>query len=524
LILTEQKLTTEQLNFAIEFAKALQKFNPYVNNPLLANQYLKNLNMNPADQSKEKVKQMILDPKNNEQGLRRVSQYLYDSQMSYKRMNHYLADILTFDWYPVPINATEQDMKKSTFKKDFERTCEWFDKFNIKKEFKKAMLKMSLEDGYFTYLREDEDGDLFLQEMPIDFCLIDSYWKYGYLYSFNLMYFQQSGVDINGFAKEFKTYYNNALDMKKNKTYYPNIRAEMRNGQWMYWQQIKPKNGWVFKFHNHFAGLVPPFLGVFLDFIDIPSLKEIQNAKSELEAYKIIMGTVPRNKENKSNSKTDDFAISADSLANFVQLVKNSLQNKYVDFKAVPLENLNMFSFDDSANKEDVLLKSFNNISTQTGIDKALMNTDKPNQATMKMSKLIDAVFMSRLYEQFEDFVTYHSNINNKKFKFRIHIEGTIHDTDERLDKYLKIADKGMILAPQIASSIGMSIKDFNQSMALTKSMGFVEKLDILPTSYTRSKDDEKSNGRPQKQEDKLDDNGVVTRDAGSNIDKGVEK
>ena len=495
----DQPLTQEQLNFAIEFAKSLNNFSPLLGgffNPLMANQYLKNLNMNPVQQNRDNVKNMINNPQHNEKSLRRLSQHLYYSQMSYKRMVHYLSDILTFDWYPVPINATESDMKKSTFKKDYEKMCEWFDRFNVKKEFKKAMLKMTLEDGYFVYMREDSDNDLFLQEMPIDFCMVDDAWKYGYLYAFDLMYFKQMGVDINGFPKEFKTYYSNALDMQKNNTYHPGIKAEMRNGQWMFWQQIKPKNGWVFKFHNHFAGLIPPFLGVFLDFIDIPMLKELFNSKSELEAYKIIMGTVPRNKDNKSGSRSDDFAIEADTLGNFVQLVKNSIQNKYVDFKAVPLEGLEMFDFEEKANKEDSLKKAFNNLSTQTGIDKSLMNTDKPNVAVMKMSKLVDEVFISRLYDQFSDFATYHANLETNKYKFKIKMMGTIHDREERQERAKNDMTTGFF-TPRIAADQGMTLKEMERGMALMGWLGIVDKLTPAQTSYTLSgKDVENKGGR----------------------------
>ena len=518
--MSDEKLTQEQINFALEFARTMQRHNPYLFNPVTANQLLKNTNMNPVEQNRDRVRDLIANPQNNEQALRRLAQYLYNTQMSYKRMVHYLADILTFDWYPVPINATADDMKKPGFKKDYNIMCEWFDKFNVKKEFRKAMLKMTSEDGYFTYLRKDSDGDLFLQEMPIDYCMIDSSWKYGYLYSFNMMYFQQTGVDINGFPKEFKTYYKNTLDMEKNKTYYPNIRPEMRNGQWAYWQQLKPENSWVFKFHNHFAGLIPPFLGVFLDLLDLPALKDMQNAKSELELYKIIMGTVPRNKEGRSGNKSDDFAISAESLGHFVQLVKNSMQNKYVDFKAVPLENLEMFSFDEKTNKTDSLSNSLDNISTQTGIDRALFNTPRPNASSIGLSKLVDAEFVSRLYDNFSDFCFYHANKETKKFKFKIVFEGTIHDKKERQERALTLAQSG-IITPKLASSEGLSIKDLTSSMDMMKWLGFPNNLTPTPSAHTLSKKESgKNGGRPEQKEVK--ESGEITRDLGSNEGKEV--
>ena len=514
-----RKEIQEDSNFALEFARNLTQLNAYLFNPLLANSYLKDINMRPAEQDRERIKKLIANPRDNEQALRRLSQYLYNTQSAYKRMIHYLSDILTFDWYPIPINATEEDMKKSTFKKDYDNMCSWFDKFNVKKEFTKALLKMCLEDGYFVYLRES-DNALFLQEMPIDWCIVDSYWEYGYMYSFNLMYFQQMGVDINGFAPEFKKYYKNALDMQKNKTYYPNIRAEMRNGQWMYWQQINPENGWVFKFHTHFAGLVPPLMGVFLDFADIPYLKDLQKVKADLEVYKIILGAVPRNKENKTGSKADDFAVDPNTLAEFIKIAKNNLPSS-VDIKALPLENPEIFSFDSATEvKNDVVLKALNNIFSQTGIDKNLFNTDRANVASMNASKLMDSIFIQRLYKQFEDFCTYHVNKLTKRYKFKIVFEGTIYDRDDRQKHALELAQNGIITS-KIASAEGMSIKDLDSSMLLMKWLGFTDKLTPIKTSYTMSKEDSKG-GRQAKEDNDLTDAGEVSRDAGSNIDKDI--
>ena len=511
------------INYAVEFAKGLTQINSYLFNPLFANLFLKDINMRSSELDRVQIKKLISSPENNEQALRRLSQYLYNTQLAYKRMVHYLSDILTFDYYPIPINATEEDMEKTTFKKDYEAMCSWFDKFNAKKEFKKALLKMCKEDGYFVYLREDKkENALFLQEMPIDWCIIDSYWEYGYLYSFNLAYFQQSGVDINGFAPEFKTYYNNALDMQKNKTYYPNIRPENRNGRWIYWQRINPEKGWVFKFHSDFAGLIPPMMGIFLDFANIPHLKDLQMIKADADILKIILGSVPRNKDNKTGPKTDDFAIDPETLAQFIQIAQSGLPSS-VKIAALPFEDLEMFSFDDASEvKTDNVLRVLNAIFTQSGIDKNIFSTDRPSVASMNLSKLLDAEFVSRLYSQFEDFCTYHVNKLTKKYKFKIVFEGTIFDRDERKKHALEMAQNG-IITPKIAAAEGMNIKDFMNSIAFMKWLGFADKLTPIKTSYTLSKQDSKG-GRPSKTSNELTDAGEITRNAGSNEDKITEE
>ncbi|MGI6227459.1 MAG: hypothetical protein ACOYJ1_14515, partial [Peptococcales bacterium] len=95
----------------------------------------------------------------------------------------------------------------------------------------------------------------------------------------------------------------------------------------------------------------------------------------------------------------------------------------------------------------------------------------------------------------------------------------TIFDKEDRIKKYMDYADKGIVLLPQLASAIGMNTKDMLNSMALTKSMGFMDKLEIMPTAYTRSSE-ESSSGRPQKADDELGESGEHTRNAGNNEER----
>jgi len=140
----------------------------------------------------------------------------------------------------------------------------------------------------------------------------------------------------------------------------------------------------------------------------------------------------------------------------------------------------------------------------------------------MNISKLIDSVFIERLYKQFEDFCTYHVNRLTKKYRFKIKFEGTIHDREDRQKHALELAQNG-IITPKIASAEGMSIKDLDSSMLLMKWLGFTDKLTPIKTSYTMSKEDSKG-GRQAKEDNDLTDAGEVSRAAGSNIDKDTDE
>jgi hypothetical protein len=494
----------------------------YLLNPMMANQHLKNLNMNPMYQNRDAVEKMIYNPNSNELGLRRLSQYLYNTQTPYKKLIHHYADSLSFDWYPIPMNIkNKKDFEKDTYKKDWDRMWEWFDKFDVKKEFKKIFLGMMLEDTKYTYLRESEYG-LTLQEMPADYSIIDATSQIGYLYSFNLMYFQQLGADISGFDPEFRKFYNQMLDYQKNKTYYPNARPENRDGRWAYWQQMNPNKAWVFKFHDTYATSIPPFLGLFIDAIDLDRQQQLQNDTDTLNAYKMIFGTIPRHKDgtNKGSNSKDDFAIDPKTLSNYIQLVKASLPSG-VDFKAAPLEDVQMFEFE--GNQGDNLSSTaIKNMYLKSGAEKALFGSDKPNASTMKASIQNDMNFITRVYSQFESFVNYHLSKVTLNYKFRVKFEGTEYDREARKADTLTDWQSG-ILTPQLCSARGLTVKEFDNSIGMMQSLGFPESCKPLATSFTQSGDGTGDKKAGRKASKEVSDAGEITRDADSNLDKSDE-
>jgi hypothetical protein len=512
----------EQEQFFLEFVNAYNgSLGGYLFDPIISNQQLKILNMNPSFKDRDSVEDMVYSPNTNEQALRRLSEHLYNTQMPYKKIVHYYADSLTFDFDIIPINATEADMKNTTFKKDYSRVWEFFDKFNVKKEFPKILMGMMLEDVKYTYMRKSNTG-ITLQEMPSDYSIIDAWSELGYLYSFNLMYFTQMGVDINGFSPEFKKFYNNMMDMKSNNTYYPNIKPELRNGQYAYWQQINPNDGWVFKFHNNMATLIPPFLGLFIDAVDIDRYRDLQSTRTAIDLYKIIFGIIPRHKDgtNKSGNSKDDFAVSPEIMAKFAkEAQKNFPEN--IRLKALPFDDIKVVDFGQNPS-EDLVGGNLKTFYRKAGADQALFNADKPNASTMKASTRIDSAFVERCYEQFDTFCTFHINKLTNKYKFKVKFSGTIWDQETRKQEALTLAQSG-IVTTMLASAYGLTIRDLQNNMNLMKSLGFVDNLKPLPTSYTTSgKDGDqvsgKDSGRPES--DELTPSGELTKDAGSNENK----
>lgn len=74
--------------------------------------------------------------------------------------------------------------------------------------------------------------------------MMTGYWEKGILFDFDMNYFNNAGVDIDGFAPVFKQYYNRAFTGTNN--YKPSAQLKRRKGSYGQWVQTSPSDGaWV---------------------------------------------------------------------------------------------------------------------------------------------------------------------------------------------------------------------------------------------------------------------------------------
>lgn len=497
--------------------------NTYMLSPQFLNTNLKDLNMMSSDFSTEKIRKMIMRPHDYEDALRRLSFHYFNSVGIYRQSMNLYSKMLSFDWSPTPYTLDGKpisisDFGSAAYKKDYAELTKFFNSFKVKDEFTKVMLNLCLYDTYFVSKREYEDH-IYLQELPYSHCMIDANSYLGYLFSLDLSYFMNSGVDINAYSPTIRQMFTKAIKNRKS-NYRPNMPN--RNGNWVNWTAMHPDDAFVFKFNRQFAGSVPPLLSSMIDYSKIDKYKELEDAKKELEAYKVIFATVPRLTGNKTGNKADDFAISATELGKFIATVK---QNMKVDFKAAPLENFKEFDFSPSANEANLLNTELKNIMLQSGTTDALSMTETVNMASAGIYKIFNSTVMSDLYHQFSNFCEYHINKKCKKFKWKITFEGTMFDRQERVKQSTEDMRNG-IITPQIFSSRGIQITDANNVMNMMYSMGFPDNFKPIQMSSTMSsKDAVGTSGRKLKDESELSDSGAQTRNADSNTNtKGTEE
>lgn len=532
-------LTEDEVWNVIDFARQLSGMT-YLS-PSLINDRMKEINLNPLRATEALLERALENPRGSESELRGFSQDFEQNSMVYKRLLTYLSNMLSFDITYV-CDAKSDEYKKPRFEEDMKKVEEFLDSFDYRKEFKIAVREMLRNDAYFGVFR-DTGNAYVLQELPPEYCKITGRWSNGFLFSFDMSWFDQTGVNIDMYPDFFKKKYNEIYEQRKNRGgYYPSISAELRGKSfWGQWVDVPASLGVCFKLTPELATRLPYFSPLFNDLVLQPLMRSLQKNINMAAASKLLMGEVPfLNKEIKATVR-DSIAISPSLLGKFMYLVKNAL-SEAIKVGSLPLENVQGIEFEGDNDLYDKYLRT---ALASSGINTNLIfsSSIKPNAIETQLSLDVDEQMMESLYEQFEDFMNYIVKATkNTRYTYYFSFEGTDFSTNrqKRIDQALSLFNLGIVLPQKIAAAYGMKPHHFMKHLELSKAQGFMDML-TPPTVETQRQMQEfmpqpmnpggqqnnpapapdKNRGRPQKDISEIGEEGMKTRETASNIGRG---
>jgi len=527
---TEQEIPAEDVWDVLQFANALSSLYPSAYSPQLLNSRLKDLTtIGVGEVTEKKVEQALLHPKDSERELLGISETLEYSSTSYKRIIDYISNLPAWDLTYYCKNVKKPaDYKSKEYHKSLDVMKDFFYKFDYKREFATAVKQLFREETFFTVLR-DEGEKFTLQQLPSDYCLITGRWDYGLLFSFNYMFFQQSGIDIDMFPEIFaKTYVKLFKDARGN-SYNPSISVDERaNSTWVLWGDCSPMdNFWGWKLQPQNALRVPYFAGLFPDFAMQNLIRGLQKNSYIASAAKIIFGQVGMNKDTKANVR-DSINISPKLLGEFLQLVKAGINNEAIKVASAPLEDIQPVEF---TNDNEIYSSWLHTTLGAAGINASLLFSGdvKQNSIESMLSSNIDEMVATTIYPYFNNFMDYHVNKRLKdaksEYRFGFNFEGTNFylDRQRRLEVQTGLMSSGIVLPQSISAAIGKDPFAFQAQLDEARINGWVD--DLTPViAAAQMAGNAKGNGRPSKSDSDLSESGEVTRDAGSNIAKGGKK
>lgn len=496
----------------LEFAKNMQSYYSNVYSPDLVNERMKSVNMNPTNATDEQIQLALSNPKDNEDNLIHYSQAFELADMTYKRLIGYVGNLPSFDLTFYPVNAKPEDLKKSSYKKDYDAILNYLDKFNYKQEFKKVMRQLVRQEVFYSVYR-DEGVAHVLQELPQDYCKITQRWDYGLLFDFNMIWFMMPSVDINSYPKVFKEMYSRLIK-EQTLNYRPSNPIYNRNGVFALWEQTSPEdNFWVWKLSPDIATKVPYFAPMFPDLAQRNLMRSLQRSIYIQQAQKVMVGLLPMLKDNKSGNAVDNIAIKPETMGKFLGLLKQGLDSS-IRIGGAPFESIEVLDFD-AGDKSIYRDYTETTIATSGTNSRLLFGTDKPNTVESQMSADVDEFLTLHVYPQFENFLNFFANRVTKKFKFCFKFEGTefSRNRTERFEKQMTLMEKGIVMPQKLAASLGMGIKEFEMQLAMGRAEDWVDKLTPIINASQMSGKDAQDVGRKKQKVKDLTDSGANTRE-----------
>ncbi len=542
----EVLLSEEQVYNVLEFAQALytanNKYSYYTSD--LANQELINLNNNPKVPTYQAIELALKNYKNSAETLQDYSEFMKVWDDVYGNTIKYLDGILSFDLSRYCVNADnpQEDYKTKEYLDDVKRVYKFFNKFNYKEEFKKIVSTMLTTGVCFVWMRDsegtyndkailldNEDGyeekktqRFSLQLMPQKYCKITGGFQDGFLWNFNLNYFNTPNVNINNYDPSLKKALNDKKARGEMKSYIVGDNGLNKSNGYGDdgWTRTKVNDGaWCFKMNPESYLILPPLASLMKSVFNNDVIAKLQLDKDIASAYALLVGEMKTLKDQGAKQK-DPFTINPKTLGSLLHLIQSGLKRNVRPI-ALPLEETKFMQFNDNC-PNMALTQYRTSASNSVSASSMVFSDGKMGQFEAQMAFITDYNFMKKLYSQFENFLNFFVNKKTKKYKFKFVLNGSQQpfEREYRINNLNKLLDKG--LTPnisEIASTYGYGMQQFECMLQEAHYGGITELTTMLMNANTMSSKDISSKpneteqvGRPKESENNLTQSGENSR------------
>lgn len=529
-----EEFTQDQVMLVKEFAQALYfgldeyRTQGYYT-PFTQNQHLISLNSGGMAPDYEALKGALTNAVENARQLQEYSEYMASWDTIYKKTLEMYDGMLSFDLsYSCTNYKDPKELGSKEYKEDLNRVFKFLDKFDYKREFRKAVWYVNRRQFYPCWFRDStgtiqyEEIDLntpdrkmakyALQTMPAQYCLITDYSPETILYDFDMSYFLNPSVDINLYDPSFKKKFKEVYSEEYTTNYRPSSQYNNRDGRFANYIQMSPDDGmWSFKFEESTFDVTPPFSSLMKAVFNNTKIQELQMDKNFKSAMSLIYGEL-RTFNRADNNKPDQFSISPGAVGHFMNLVKNALDKNFKEV-ALPLENTKTWQFEDKV--PNMVGTALENAAGQGAYGSSIIfSSGKKGQAEVLNGIIADYNIMKKLYMQFNAFLNFFVNKKTRKYKFNFRLDGCSYpfEREYRRKQINELADRGLTLPVQAwASAYGFEPHDFSRMLDEAVNGGMDKQLMLLLNSNT-SKDGGQV-GNPVKDQTSLSDAGGVSRD-----------
>lgn len=458
--------------------------------------------------SRESLRSYLKNPasEGNQKQLRKLSNYLYTVSHVYRRIVDNKVNQLTCkSWTVYPKQNDNGEIDDSVFE-HYGKVCNYVENIHLERQIKKCLTQAWLNDVCYGFIYGNPDDDeFFIHLLDPDYVKISSQQYYGgYLgIAFDFSFF--TGTN---------SYYLDVYDPIFKKLY-----NKYQSDNNLRWQELPIERVFVLKInYTNLLYPVPPFSGMFDSLISLCDLQQIQDAKDELSAYKLINMKIPL---ISGTNQVDDFAIDLDLSNAFYQKAMGVIPPNAATILS-PFDIDTVDFNENTAEDTNIVNKAYQNLVEANG--DIVSNSNRiTNSTSYKLALMADSFSAMAPIVQINTWV-------NLFIKNNLGIEDvTVEygDTSEyfkedRINLLLKLGQYGVPIKTELASLAGLNpakcrgMEYIEEKLGLSKTKWTAPLVSSNTQSGSVSENGDGSDGRPLK-DGPLSDAGEATRDGDKN-------
>ena len=323
--------------------------------------------------------------------LRRISEYFFNKSGIYERLCKYMAYMYKYDYFVTPV-IRDTSLAEKKIIEGWYTSCLLLENCQIKKQLGKIALKVIKNGCYYGY-KQEQKMQVFLQELPVDYCRSRYNWNGNPAVEFNVRYFDDVISDVDYRVRVLK------LFPKEIQQAY----IKYKNGK-LPKDVMSDETGWVLldptktvKFNvsdNDF----PMFISIVPHLLDLEDAQEIDNQKMKQQLLRIIIQKFPLDKNN-------DLVFDIDEMNAFHNMAVNMIGDAIGVDVLSTLADVHVEDMSDNNNVSavDQLEKVERTVYNEGGVSQMQFNSD----GNIALDKSIgnDEATMRDLLLQFEDYL-----------------------------------------------------------------------------------------------------------------------
>lgn len=515
--------------------------------PYTQNRRVKAISTRPANFTKNQITEMVQNPEGNELPLRAVERALEYTAYPLWHMRTVYQNLLTYHSYIAPSLTDKEDAKKDDFWREW-KLLEKLRKELAPKDTGHMLAGQALKEGkvfYYPRIRVDKAHNkidyAFLQQIPSDFVKIVGFNNVSkYTVAVNLMYFMMPGTDPRQFGDLFLPYLSAfydalivpkglgknviyaALDLEKIRANADaRVEAYFQSGRWCYWVTLPVDTVFPFEIDDTDRNVLPVFVGLFLEFIQLAQMEQIQLELIQSPLVSLLHGEIPY-WDDRAAGGDDQYKLSNAGMLLFEALWYQMLQQNNtngIGLYMAPLQNMKLESLSEAPSAMDIVSKGFTDVMSQAGLTAIIPTTDEARAGAVNVSLAIESRLPQTIYRCYERMMRSIIENLNLNYEWEFKMFGDLA-TDAELEKALR-EEMTLGILPATIQYNALRDRSLLDDIAVSDAVfecGIMEKRLPLVTSYNAKNPDSNlppKGGRPGS-------DGVTSEGQEQDTDNGV--